>query len=53
MVVGRSQGPLCGCGLGMAIGPKDKDCELSAAERTLLLSTLRWLGERAPVPRDK
>jgi len=54
MVVGQvGKGRYAACGLGLAIGPKDKDCELSAAERTLLLSTLRWLGERAPMPRDK
>jgi len=54
MVVGQvGKGRYAACGLGLAIGPKDKDCELSAAERMLLLSTLRWLGERAPVPKGK
>lgn len=54
MVVGQlGKGRYAACGLGLAIGPKDKDCELSAAERTLLLSTLRWLGERAPTAKSK
>lgn len=54
VVVGQvGKGRYAACGLGLAIGQKDKDSELSAAERTLLLSTLRWLGERAPTPKSK
>jgi uncharacterized lipoprotein YddW (UPF0748 family) len=54
MIVGQfGKGRYAACGLGIAIGTKDKDSDLSSAERTLLLSSLRWLGERAPVPKGK
>ena len=41
-----SRGRYAACGLGLGIGPGDKDVTLSPAEAVLLEGMLRWLGNR-------
>jgi hypothetical protein len=41
-----SRGRYAACGLGIGIGPGDKDVPLSPAEGALLEGMLHWLGNR-------
>ncbi len=34
------------CGLGLAIGQKDRDAQPTDVEKTLLLNTIHWLGKK-------
>lgn len=34
------------CGLGLAIGAKDRDCPLTDAEKILLKNSIHWLGKK-------
>ncbi|MBR4220934.1 MAG: family 10 glycosylhydrolase [Victivallales bacterium] len=34
------------CGLGLAIGQKDRDCPPTDIEKTLLLNAIHWLGKK-------
>ncbi len=46
MVVGAyGRGRYAACGLGLAIGKDDKDCQLSPAELMLLQNTVKWLAK--------
>ncbi|MBR4675889.1 MAG: family 10 glycosylhydrolase [Victivallales bacterium] len=35
------------CGLGLAIGPKDRDCPMTDIEKVLLKNTIHWLGKKS------